>query len=147
MLELRNPAALAARPVQELFIRAFEGDRFSDVGEVLDFLVGRITDEDLGVFIARHESGEFVGMAIVSNHRQVFAEHPWLVHFYCAGGRSVALRLSERVHDWLTERGATSLRVLNQTGRSDEAHMMFFSPVSEGKVIGGVIEYEITSRE
>lgn len=145
MLQLQNPDALKLDEVRDLFFRAFASEKFSDAEEVMAYLAENLDDEKLAVFIAREGTGKLTGLSIVSDHRGIFAEQPWVLHIYSESNRSVALRLAERTRDWVKSRGGTAFRAMNSTGRSDEANILFFSPVTDGRVVGSIIEYTFDS--
>jgi hypothetical protein len=143
---MRNPAALLAAPVQELFARAYEAERFADAKEVMAHVAENIHRDDFAVFIVRNDLGGLVGLTIVESDCSVFSELPWVLHIYSAGGRRVTHALAGAIRDWLMANGHTHVRVLNQTGRSDAEHMRIFAPFGSGTVLGGVIDYKLTPK-
>jgi hypothetical protein len=133
--------------VQDVFHRAFADERFSKPNEVMNWLIDDLRRDDIQVLIARDDDANLVGLSITAANKVVFSETPWILHFFSDGPPSTTYALVEGIRQWLASRGESVVRVINQTGHSDEAHMRIFSRVSNGRKIGGVIEYDVLPKE
>lgn len=144
VVELNNPEALRAEPVQEFFIRALsssalgELDMVSAVGE----LIGAITSQNVVIFIGM-EDGFIKGLAIVMLPSSGFSPVPQVAHFYNEGSAKLKRELVKTVVDFVQENGYNRFWAINATGRADSVWARTFWRAGKTSKVGSIMEFEI----
>lgn len=145
-IRIMNPLALDLEPFKKLFDRAFASEEHGDPEKILAFLKAAPLGGDYAVLVADDADSGLVGLAILQNAPWVFSAVPWCLHFHAETGAATEA-LGGAIREWMVENGLASIRILNQTGRSDEAHMRLFSRFGDPVLVGSVIDYTVRKTE
>ena len=143
ILEIRNPGAFQTDLARDLYERAFRNPEHGDSGATLKWSMEFAANDAVSIFFAMDDYGKLTGLMILEDSSDPFVGAPWVLHFYAEGAAETAA-LTEQIRSWMHSRGRKKVRILNRTGRSDEAHMRLFRKFgTEGRRLGGLIEYEV----
>lgn len=144
VVEVINPQALTAKPVQDFM---FEAVRASSVGEpdlaqAANNLITAILSKNTAVFVGT-EDQMFKSLAIVSLPSPGEAQVPQVPHFYNAGSPKLKRETVQKVVDFVIEKGYNSFWAINGTGTADSVWARSFRRAGKSHKIGSIMEFTI----
>ena len=148
IVELLNPAALAVPEVWALFDALFpEGNMVVPAGaESLRMeYADEIESNDSAIFIA-YEGSAPVGMIHVRLPASPWEPEPTVMGWVNKGDKATGRALTDKVVEFLVERGHNRFRALNRTGKADSIWARSFRRVTQSaERVGSVMQFECKS--
>jgi hypothetical protein len=141
---VRTRATLELPEVKELVLRAVTGTRYPGTtpSKVYLELLGRISEDALGVFVSRDDSGPR-SVAVVLLPTSNLMMYPQVALVYSEGPPTHIKAVLERVRGWLRKAGHERALGIN-LWRSDRAFMRGFCHFGKPSRMGSLIAFDLT---
>lgn len=147
IMALQNPDAFTMPSLQAFLKEAFARlpEIFEGSEAPIEWLRDNCSDPDVGIFLAMDDRMEFEGLLVMSAQGVYpFSPHPWVLYLYAEKHPETRVVLQRSANEWLKARGYTRAMAHNSSPLSDEAFLATFGDVAKGRVVGSVIEFEVS---